>query len=177
MVGIILGTGAASGYCMDGHPVLGVDGVAGEWGHLPIDARLVSRYELPLFECPCGSLGCQERYVSGPGLARLVAHLAGESLDTIACVSRFREGDVAVSRAFKAWLNCVAAAVAQLTLNLNPEVVVIGSGMSKIPELFENLPKLVKAQLLAGVAPPPIVEARFGDDSGVRGAAIIGALP
>ena len=175
MVGVILGTGSASGYCLDGFPVLGINGVAGEWGHLPIDVRLATEFDLPVYDCPCGLSACQELYVSGQGLARLAEHFSGEALDSLTCVSRMRSGDAPASRAFGVWLECVSAVVSQLVLHINPEVIVIGGGMSKIEEIYTLLPEAVSGKLLKGVPTPPILQAKFGDDSGVRGAAIVGA--
>jgi N-acetylglucosamine kinase len=109
-------------------------------------------------------------------MSLLAEYFSGERMDSSTCVERYLQGDEATSKAFGVWLQCVAAAVTQLVLNFNPEVVVIGGGMSRIPELFEKLPGLVATQLLKGVPSPPILRARFGDDSGVRGAAIVGAL-
>ena len=175
MVGIILGTGAASGYCLAGEPVLGTDGVAGEWGHLPVDAVIADRYALPIYACSCGKRGCQEQYVSGPGLGRLASHFTGMELDSRACVDRMRQGDPGATRAFEAWLACLSGVVSQLILHLNPAAIVIGGGLSNIDEIYSRLPAETKGRLLDCVPMPPILRARFGDDSGVRGAAIMGA--
>jgi len=174
MVGIILGTGAASGYCRAGIPRIGVDGVAGEWGHIPISAPMVDRYDLPIFDCSCGKSGCMEAYVSGPGLARLGHYFVGPELDSIECVARMRRGDQAATEVFGIWIDCVASVIGQLVLHDNPEAIVIGGGMSNIDELFDRLPEAAAQFMLTDLAPPPILRAKFGDDSGVRGAAMVG---
>jgi len=175
MVGVILGTGAASGYCQNGVPMIGVNGVAGEWGHLPIDASLVSEFDLPIYNCSCGKAGCFELYVSGPGLTRLASHFSGRHVDSVECISRMRDGEPDASRSFSVWLECLSSVFTQLVLHSNPEVIVIGGGMSNIDEIYDLLPGLMAKKLLSCVAPPPILKAKFGDDSGVRGAAIVGA--
>mgnify|MGYP001815893968 CR=1 FL=1 len=175
MVGIILGTGAASGTCHNGILNVGANGVAGEWGHLPMAAGLMQRHKLPTFECSCGNTGCAELYVSGPGLARLAQHFINEDVDSAECVARFRQGDSAAGNVINIWIDCVASIVSQLVLHINPDVIVVGGGLSNIDELYGRVPDIAKTMLPATVSPPPIRRAVFGDDSGVRGAAIIGA--
>ena len=174
MVGVILGTGAASGYCRGGIPRLGTNGVAGEWGHLPIASTLVDQHNLPLFRCSCGALGCIELYVAGPGLARLAHHCTGDDIDTYECLARMRRGDKSALAAFDIWIDCVAGVFAQLILHVNPDAIVIVGGLSDIAELYDRLPAAVNRILLPGVTSPPIRRAVFGDDSGARGAAIVG---
>ena len=176
MVGVILGTGAASGFCRNGVPRLGADGVAGEWGHIPIPAIVVAEHRLPFFDCTCGKHGCIETYVSGPGLANLARHYMGEEVRSADCIARMRKGEVSAVRAFEVWVDCIAHVISQLVLHNNPHVIVIGGGMSKVEELYTLLPDAVAALLLYGVSPPPIRRAVFGDDSGVRGAAIVGSV-
>lgn len=177
MIGVILGTGAASGSCIEGRFQPDNDGIAGEWGHVSIGATVVERHKLPLFPCRCGSKGCIEQYVAGPGLARLHQHITGECSDTETCVQRLRDGEPGAVNTFGVWIDCVASAFAQLVHHLNPECIVIGGGMSKVPEIFEALPASLESYLLPAVQLPAIRAASFGDDSGVRGAAIIGAQP
>ncbi len=175
MVGVILGTGSASGYCRDGIPRIGVDGIAGEWGHNPIPATVVARHALPLFDCVCGKSGCTEMYASGPGLANIALHYLQDAVKPAECIARMRNGDRAAENVFKVWIECVASAFSQIVLHSNPEIIVIGGGMSNVEELYDQLPGAVEMLLLTGVSPPPIRRAMFGDDSGVRGAAMVGA--
>ena len=175
MVGIILGTGAASGFCRDGVPRIGTDGVAGEWGHLSMPATLMQKYDLPMYDCTCGKSGCIEMYVSGPGLSRLATHFFGEDCTSVKCVAEMRRGNKVAKRVFDIWIDCVGDVVAQLVLHSNPDIIVIGGGMSNIEELYDCLPNAAQRLLLTGVTTPPIRRAMFGDDSGVRGAAIVGA--
>lgn len=175
LVGVILGTGAASRYCSNGKPQTDADGVAGEWGHLPIAATLIDRYKLPLIQCSCGAIACIENYIAGPGLARLYSDRLGEQVDVAEGVARMRSGDTSAEEVFSLWIDCVASAFAQIVLHVNPEVIVVGGGLSNINELYDRLPGTLQNYLFNGLSPPPIRRAMFGDDSGVRGAAIMGA--
>lgn len=175
MVGVILGTGAASGFCRHGQLNLGMNGVAGEWGHLPLASTLVNKHGLPIFQCSCGLNGCIEMYVAGPGLLRLATHFLGQKMEPEECIKLARLGDVAASKLVDVWLDCVASVFAQIIQHIDPEVIVIGGGLSKISELYDRLPVMLKPHLLKGVELPVINQAVFGDDSGVRGAAILGS--
>ncbi len=175
MIGVILGTGAFGGYCIGGRLQGGRDGVAGEWGHLAIAATVRDRYGLPLHRCGCGAMGCIESYVSGRGLSRIHAHVGGSALSAPRLVERMRAGDSSCRRAFDIWVDCVASCFAQLVLHINPETIVVGGGLSRIGELYSELPKALSRYLFGPISPPGIVPARFGDASGVRGAAIFAA--
>ena len=172
MIGAILGTGAFGGYCIGGGLQGGRDGVAGEWGHLAIAATVRERHALPLHRCGCGRRGCAETYVSGRGLSRIHAHAGGEGLVADRVVDGMRAGEASCQRAFEIWLDCLASCFAQLVLHINPEIVVVGGGLSRIAELYRRLPPMLSECLFGGIPAPEVVPARFGDASGVRGAAI-----
>ena len=175
MVGVILGTGAFGGYCIDGEVQAGRDGVAGEWGHLPIAATVLKRHDLPLFDCGCGAVGCIECYVSGPGLSRIHKHISGDAEVPEDLVDGMRAGDPACCRTLDIWLDCVASCFAHLVLQINPDIIVVGGGLSGIDMLYSQLPARLSECLFVGVDPPPIKPAKFGEASGVRGAAILAA--
>ena len=172
MIGVILGTGAFGGYCIAGSLQGGRDGVAGEWGHLAIAATVRERHALPLHRCGCGKRGCIETYVSGRGLSRIHAHVAGSGLAAHRVVDGMRAGDAACKQAFGIWLDCVASCFIQLILHINPEIIVLGGGLSQIRELYWQIPSKLSKYLFGGIQPPTIVPATYGDASGVRGAAI-----
>ena len=175
MIGVILGTGAFGGYCIDGRLQGGRDGIAGEWGHLAIAATVRDRHALPIHRCGCGAVGCIETYVSGRGLSRIHAHVAGSALPAQRLVEKMRAGEPSCKRSFGVWIDCVASCFAQLILHINPEIIVVGGGLSQIRELYRELPQVLSKYLFGGVQPPSIVPAKFGDASGVRGAAIFAA--
>jgi len=173
MFGAILGTGAGGGFCLDGKLQRGHNGVAGEWGHWPVPAALLEYYTLPVIDCPCGRRGCLERYVSGPGLARLYRHFGGASAEPLAIVGRANAGDAAAARTLDAHLDLLGQALAGLVLTLDPHVLVLGGGLSKLPHLYERLPGAIGRHLFHGALPPPVLPPRFGDAGGARGAALL----
>lgn len=175
VVGMVLGTGVMGTFCRDGVPRMGASGVAGEWGHVPVSATLVRDLDLPLFECACGLTACTECYISGPGLERLARHFLNRDISSRDCIALMRSGDAAAGRVFDAWIDLVASSISQVILHQDPEAIVIGGGMSCIDEIFIRLPQATKKFLFEGVNVPPILKARYGDASGVRGAAIHGA--
>ena len=175
MVGVILGTGVFGGYCIGGSLQVGSDGIAGEWGHLAIPATVRERYGLPLHRCGCGKRGCIEANVSGRGLSQLHAHVAKSPVSPRKLVQGMRAGEQSCRDAFSIWIDCLASCFAQLILHINPQIIVVGGGLSKIDELYGLLPPALSKHLFGGVRPPGIVPAKFGDASGVRGAAIFAA--
>lgn len=172
MVGVILGTGVFGGYCIGGNLQGGRDGVAGEWGHLPIAPEIRDRYSLPLLPCGCGKRGCVETYISGPGLTQLHAHVGGSVISPERLVRRMRAGESTCKRTFGIWIDCIASCFAQLILHINPEIIVVGGGLSKIGELYPRIRPALSKHIFRELQPPDIVPARFGDSSGVRGAAM-----
>ena len=175
MIGVTLGTGAVGGYCIDGRLQAGRDGIAGEWGHIPIGATIRERHGLPLYDCLCGASGCIECYVSGPGLSRIHEHMTGSFLPVAGIVSGMRNGVSSCGKAFDTWVDCLAGGLAAMVLHINPDVIVIGGGLSEIAEIYERLPAVLSGHLLSGIDPPVIAPAQYGAASGVRGAAIVGA--
>lgn len=173
MFGAILGTGAGGGYCIGGHLVGGHNGIAGEWGHCSIPAVLLERHALPLLDCACGLRGCIERYVSGSGLAILQRQLGGDATDANAVIDAAAAGEAVARRALEVHRDLLGYALASLVLNLDPDVIVLGGGLSKFEPLYPDLPAAVSAHLFAGVDPPPILPPRFGDAGGARGAAVL----
>ena len=130
---------------------------------------------MPLYKCGCGASGCIECYVSGPGLSRIFRHLADSDLSARQIAKGMRAGEPLCLRAFEVWLDCLASCFAQLVLHINPDIIVIGGGLSSIPELYERLPQALSQHLFGDLQTPLIAPAKYGDASGVRGAAIIGA--
>ena len=175
MIGASLGTGAAGGYCIGGRLQAGKDGIAGEWGHIPIAASVRKRHGLPLHVCRCGATGCIECYVSGPGMSRIHEHVTGAPMPTVDIVGGMRRGESASNKVFDIWIDCLASSFAAMVLHINPDIIVIGGGLSGISEIYQRLPAVLSGHLLSGIEPPVIAPAEFGAASGVRGAAIVGA--
>jgi len=173
MFGAILGTGAGGGYCVGGRLVAGFNGIAGEWGHWTVPATLLTAYDLPLLDCACGLRGCMERYVSGSGLALIHHHLGGEAIDAGAIVEAAHAGDAVARRALDVHRDLLGHGFAGLVLALDPHVIVLGGGLSKVERLYDDLPAAIAAHLFAGMRVPPILPPTFGDAGGARGAALL----
>lgn len=171
--GAIIGTGAAGGFCIDGHLYNGRNGFAGEYGHLPVSAYLINKYNLPILDCGCGLKGCYESYISGPGLGWIYNYYGSQTTDTRHFVRKLREGDRIAVTTFNCYMDFLGASFASLVLSYDPDIIVIGGGVSKIDEVIDSLEFHVNKHLFSGVECPPIVKAKYGDSSGVRGAAIL----
>ncbi|WP_342118987.1 ROK family protein [Pseudoduganella sp. OTU4001] len=173
MFGAIIGTGAGGGYCVDGRLQRGFNGIAGEWGHWTVPATLLAQYSLPVLDCPCGKSGCLERYVAGPGLSRLHAHLGGDGAEPLLIAERAGSGDAIAAQALAIHLDLLGHAMAGLVLSHDPHVIVLGGGLSKLAHLYPQLPAAIRRHLFRGVQAPPVLPPRFGDAGGARGAALL----
>lgn len=171
----IIGTGAGGGFCIDGEIYHGANRASGEWGHLPVSAIIRDRYNLPLRKCGCGLTGCYEHYMAGPGIAKLHQHFGGEEIATPEIISRYRQQDAVAVRTFEAFIDITAAALANLVLTFDPDAVVMGGGLSKVPELYEFLPNAINRHLFSTLSAPGILAPMYGDSGGVRGAALLGS--
>ena len=171
--GAIIGTGAAGGLCIDGHIYTGKSGFAGEYGHIPASAYLIDKYNLPIFDCGCGLKGCYEPYVSGPGLGRLYEHFGAKTNNTHHFSEQLNDGDRIAKMTFDCYMNLLGASFVSLILSYDPDIIVVGGGVSKIEKVIEMLPHYIEKHLFTGVDCPPIKKAKYGDSSGVRGAAIL----
>jgi fructokinase len=160
--GVILGTGVGGGIAVYGKPVQGVNAIAGEWGHNPLP--LPTAADLPLPACYCGRSGCIETYLSGPGLARDHAAATGEQLSAEEIVARRPERiDLYAER--------LARALAGVINVLDPDVIVLGGGMSNVERLYTEVPRLWGRYIFSDHVATRLVRHLHGDSSGVRGAA------
>lgn len=171
--GLILGTGLGGAFCVDGSLQTGFQGLTGEIGHMPVGAPLATEYGLPLRRCGCGLTGCLETLAAGPGLTALYGHVAGEGLPPGEIVRREAGGDRAAARVMEIWLALLSQALLGIQLALDPDCVVLGGGLSKIPRIDARLAGAFAARRLPGSRTPEIRPARFGDASGTRGAAML----
>ncbi|MEO6806997.1 MAG: fructokinase [Edaphobacter sp.] len=167
--GVILGTGCGGGVAIDARVHDGPNGVAGEWGHNPLPWPRPEEYPGPM--CYCGKRGCMEMWVSGTGIALDYRTATGSAKTTQAIESEFEAGDreaVAAMARFEARL---ARGLAQVINILDPDVIVIGGGVSKMKHIYEAIPKKLVEFVFGEEVSTPIVQALYGDSSGVRGAA------
>lgn len=170
--GLVFGTGLGAGQCLDGALPPRHGGLAVELGHIGIPARALTRHGLPVWHCGCGRDGCFEAYLSGPSLGRL-AHWAGYADDdTKAIAMAAQAGDAAATRALDIWTDLAAECLDLLQLTLAPEVVVLGGGLSNLPDVATRIAAAHASLALPNARRPEIRLARHGDASGARGAAI-----
>jgi fructokinase len=167
--GVILGTGVGAGIVVNGHILTGPNGIAGEWGHNPLPWPQAD--ELPGPPCYCGKHGCIETFLSGPGMAKLHQMETGVSLSAEEIVTRAEQGDAACERSLQLYENRLARSLAHVINILDPDVIVLGGGMSNIERLYRNVPALWGDWVFSDRVETKLVKHRFGDSSGVRGAA------
>ncbi|EIZ85808.1 ROK family protein [Methylobacterium sp. GXF4] len=166
---VILGTGVGSGIAIDGRVLTGRNAIAGEWGHGPLAAPRAD--EQPGPACYCGRRGCVETWLSGPGLAADHARRHGGALTAEAIVAAARDGDAQARDTLATHLDRLGRAAAQVVNLLDPDVIVIGGGLSRIPELIAGLPAAIAPHVFSDAFDTPVRASLHGDASGVRGAA------
>ncbi len=176
--GVILGTGVGGGIVIDGSLLVGRNAIAGEWGHTPLpwlhhDSLMPSplatlEASLSRRPCYCGRTDCIETYLSGPGLARTHHELTGERLDAMQIGSSTH---ALRARTLDLYMHMLARSLAQIVNVLDPDVIVVGGGVSQIEALYTRLPVLWHPYVFSDIVTTPVVAARHGSASGVRGAA------
>lgn len=164
--GVILGTGVGGGLVVDGRPLQGANAIAGEWGHNPLPWPTDD--ERPGPECYCGRAGCIETWLSGPGLAR-DAGLPGR--DARALVGGLAAGDPRARSAFERYVDRLARALASVVNVFDPHVIVLGGGVSNLPGLCDAVTARWGRFVFSDTIETRLVMNRYGDSSGVRGAA------
>jgi fructokinase len=163
--GVILGTGCGAGLTVGRQVLAGHNGIAGEWGHTPLPWPRAD--ESPGPDCFCGRKSCLEQWISGPALA--ADHGAGDDAVTIAAAALAGDGRAQASLArYKDRLARGLAAVSDI---LDPDVIVLGGGMSNVAEIYDGLTEAIGAYAFSDIYATPVVRALHGDSSGVRGAA------
>ncbi len=159
--GVILGTGVGGGIVVDGKVIRGANAIAGEWGHNPLPAP--SAADLPPPDCYCGRKGCIETYLSGPGLSRDHERVTGERLAPEQVVLR--------EETMRRYEDRLARGLASVINVLDPDVIVLGGGMSKVARLYTEVPRLWKRHVFSDHVNTRLAPPVHGDSSGVRGAA------
>ena len=166
---VIAGTGTGGGIAVDGQVLTGPNAVAGEWGHNPLPWPTDA--ERPGPACYCGRSGCIETFLSGPGLARDHHEHEGGDLDAAAIASLAERGDAGASASLARYEDRFARALASVINILDPDVIVLGGGMSNIGRLYTSIPRLWGPCIFSDHVATRLAPARHGDSSGVRGAA------
>ncbi len=167
--GVILGTGVGGGIFIDGRVVTGANAIAGEWGHNPLPWG--DDDERPGPACYCGRMGCIETFLSGPGMAADYAGRGGEPVTSETVVARAAAGEPLAGAVFDAWTRRLARSLAAVVNLLDPDVIVVGGGLSSVVSIYRDVPALWTRWIFSDRVATRLVAAAHGDASGVRGAA------
>ncbi|ECC9151778.1 fructokinase [Salmonella enterica subsp. salamae] len=169
---VIIGTGCGAGVALNGRAHIGGNGTAGEWGHNPLpwmdNDELRYREEIP---CYCGKQGCIETFISGTGFATDYQRLSGKALKGDEIIRLVDAQDAVAELALSRYELRLAKALSHVVNILDPDVIVLGGGMSNVERLYKTVPSLMKSFVFGGECETPVRKAQHGDSSGVRGAA------
>ena len=169
---VIIGTGCGGGIAIDGKAHLGVNGVAGEWGHNPLpwpnDEEIHYQEKFP---CYCGRIGCIETFLSGPGFERDYELYTGNVLEAYQIVELAEKGESSAASCLVRYEQRLGKALAGLINTLDPDIIVLGGGMSNIERLYSNLKPVMSNWVFGKECATEVRQAKYGDSSGVRGAA------
>ena len=167
--GIIVGTGVGSGIVIDKKVLTGINHIAGEWGHNPLPWPEPN--ELSLNHCWCGKQGCIETFLSGPGLENDFIRAVGKKLKAEEIVALASQCDDTAEEVLLRYEHRMAKSLAHIINVLDPHVIVLGGGLSKLNRLYCNIPKLWQRWIFSDYVSTRLVPPKYGDSSGVRGAA------
>jgi fructokinase len=167
--GVIIGTGTGGGVVVNGRAIVGANAIAGEWGHNPMPWPDGDEWPGPA--CYCGRTGCIETFLSGPGLSRDHERATGEQLDALTIATRACGGDEPAAETLERYQRRLARALASVINVLDPDIVVLGGGLSNISQLYTRVPQLWGEYIFSEHVATRLVKAAYGDSSGVRGAA------
>lgn len=168
--GVILGTGTGGGVVVNGQVLEGAHGIGGEWGHNPLPGMTPEEWrESPI--CYCGQRGCIEQWLSGPAFANNFQRHEGQIHQDWTAEKIAGSEAPQAQAAVKRWMERLGRALASVVNILDPDVIVLGGGLSNIDSLYRDLPSLVESHAFTPETPPRIAKNVHGDSSGVRGAA------
>lgn len=198
--GVIIGTGSGAGIAVDGKALSGINGIGGEWGHNPLPYpsvylpdstdhyamfeqqvtqdtlhgyfthdKAISEYPGPL--CYCGRRGCLETWISGTGFKNDYNRVTAQDMSTHDIITASKEGDAKAVAALNRYIDRLARGLAGVINILDPDIIILGGGMSNVSALYQELPKAWKKYIFSDTVKTILAPARYGDSSGVRGAA------
>lgn len=169
--GVIIGTGTGGGVFVRGQSIIGANAIAGEWGHNPLPWPEAD--ELPGNPCYCGKTGCIETWLSGPGFSKQFAKVTGNetTIPAIEIVELAESGNPLALLSLEQYEKRLAKSLATIINVIDPDIIVLGGGMSNIQRLYTNVPKLWNDFVFSDVVSTKLVAPLHGDSSGVRGAA------
>lgn len=170
--GVIVGTGTGAGVVVRGQVLNGPNAIAGEWGHNPMPWPTCD--EIPGPRCYCGKHACIETFLSGPGMAQDYVRVTGRKLSSESIVSEANKGDARAEDCLRRYESRMARGLAHVINILDPDVIVLGGGMSNLERLYLNVPRLWTRYVFSDRVDTRLLAPRHGDSSGVRGAAVLG---
>jgi fructokinase len=170
--GVIVGTGTGGAIVADGRVLVGANAIGGEWGHNPMPWPEPEEWPGP--PCYCGRTGCIETFLSGPGMSRDHTSRTGEKLEAAAIAARAISGDPAADATLTRYERRLAKALASIINVVDPHAIVLGGGLSNVERLYERVPSLWTPFVFSDRVVTTLLRARYGDSSGVRGAAWLG---
>ncbi|WP_262021710.1 N-acetylglucosamine kinase [Vibrio quintilis] len=179
VMGLILGTGFGGGLIHHGKVFSGKNNVAGEIGHirLPIDAWFyLGSDKAPLFNCGCGKSGCIDNYLSGRGFELLYEHYFGEKRKAVDIIHAYDCDDYKAVEHVERFMEVLAICLGNIFTAYDPNVVVLGGGLSNFNLIYDELPQRISKYLLPIAKSPRIIKAKYGDSGGVRGAAFLNIM-
>ncbi|ACZ75872.1 ROK family protein [Dickeya parazeae Ech586] len=169
---VIIGTGCGAGMALDGRVHSGRNGVAGEWGHNPLPWMDEDEWrDQQTMPCYCGRTGCIETFISGTGFGMDYQRLSGHARHGHEIIALAEQGDRLAEQALQRYEQRLAKSLAHIVNVLDPDVIVLGGGMSNVKRLYDTVPALLKQWVFGGECDTPVRQAMHGDSSGVRGAA------
>ncbi|CUH51420.1 ROK family protein [Shimia marina] len=168
VISLILGTGIGGGVVVKQSLISGPTATGGEVGHTAAPAHLIAQHNLPVYPCGCGRQGCIETYISGPGMARLAKTLTGKDVTPQEIAAR-RHGDMA--EVWALWCALTAELLHSLTLMVDPNLIILGGGLSQINGVIPALSKAAQTAQIGDLPAAHLTLAQGGDSSGARGAA------
>lgn len=169
VVGVILGTGVGAGLVINGKVLHGRNAIAGEWGHNPLPGIDADGERRPV--CTCGRRGCIEAYLSGPAMRRDHLERTGADISAKTIANLAEAGDEAAQKTLERYGDRLARALAAVINFIDPDVIVLGGGVSQIPALYRHVKSRWGEHVFSDRVDTELLPNRFGDSSGVRGAA------
>ncbi|KGM35973.1 fructokinase [Inquilinus limosus] len=166
---VIIGTGTGAGIAVNGRAHRGGNGLGGEWGHNQLPWATPD--ELPGPDCYCGKQGCLETWISGTGFGKDHIRVTGQEISTHEVVKRAEAGDPDSAATVERYISRLTRGLAHVINLLDPDAIVLGGGMSNVARLYDEVPKRLPPIVFGRECATPILKAKHGDSSGVRGAA------
>lgn len=175
VLGVILGTGLGGGIVINHQVIDGANGCGGEIGHLNLSVNMLNILgkDIPLTQCGCGLKGCCERYLSGTGFEWLYHYYFHKSLKAKTIIEHYYQGDANAKQHIDRYLELLAAYLVNVMVIVDPQLIVLGGGLSNFDLIYQEVPKRISKYLLPQMTIPRIEKARFGDAGGARGAALL----